>query len=381
MWDLAVVGAGPAGCAAALALLRQRPEARVLLLDKADFPRDKRCGDGIAPHAVAELERLGAADAVADAPAVRWLDLRSPHGVTSWGQPAHPLRVVPRRVFDARLVAAATARGAVLHRARVRRLRDRGDRVEVEDEVARVVVGADGANSTVRRLLGVAPNPPDALAVAVRGYAPAAVPGGDDTLVIAMVFDGWPAYWWSFPVAAAYGCGGANVGYGLVRRSLTGGRGDLHHRLAALVPDAPADPATLRVHHLPLTLRRPAPAQGRVLLAGDAASLINPLTGEGIFYALLSGRLAGLAATAADPARRYRALLRRALGAHLRSTTLAGRLTHASPRLASTLIGASSQSQRLYDGLVDLGLGCGRLTPRLVAGVALAAARGAGRPA
>lgn len=376
MWDLVVVGAGPAGCAAALALLGRRPDARVLLLDKAAFPRDKPCGDGIAPHAVDELERLGAADAVADAPAVGWLHLHSPHGVTSSGQPSRPLRVVPRRVFDARLVAAATARGAVLRRARVRRLRDRGDSVAVDDELARVVVGADGANSSVRRLLGAAPNPPDALAVAVRGYAPAAAPGSEDALVIAMVSEGWPAYWWSFPLAPGYGCGGANVGYGLVRSSLARGRDDLHGRLAALVPGPPADPATLRVHHLPLTLRRPAPAQGRVLLAGDAASLINPLTGEGIYYALLSGRLAGIAAAADDPARRYRALLRRALGPHLRSTTVAGRLTHASPRLASTLIGASARSRMVYDGLVELGLGRGTLTPTLVAGIAAGGVRG-----
>ncbi|MGB8650311.1 MAG: FAD-dependent oxidoreductase, partial [Mycobacteriales bacterium] len=55
MYDVAVVGAGPAGAAAALSALRTRPGARVLLLDRAGFPRDKACGDGIAPHALDEL--------------------------------------------------------------------------------------------------------------------------------------------------------------------------------------------------------------------------------------------------------------------------------------------------------------------------------------
>lgn len=58
-WDVVIVGAGPAGSAAAVAALRARPEARVLLLDREPEGRDKVCGDGIAPHAMAELTRLG----------------------------------------------------------------------------------------------------------------------------------------------------------------------------------------------------------------------------------------------------------------------------------------------------------------------------------
>ena len=66
LWDLVVVGAGPAGSAAALSALRARPGASVLLLDRADFPRDKSCGDGIAPHVLDVLARLGVEDVVAD---------------------------------------------------------------------------------------------------------------------------------------------------------------------------------------------------------------------------------------------------------------------------------------------------------------------------
>ncbi len=63
-WDLVVVGAGPAGATAALAALREEPGLRVTLLDRSDFPRDKCCGDGIAPHVLDVLSRLGAADVV-----------------------------------------------------------------------------------------------------------------------------------------------------------------------------------------------------------------------------------------------------------------------------------------------------------------------------
>ncbi len=63
-WDVVVVGAGPAGSAAALGALAEDPSLRVLLLDRSDFPRDKSCGDGIAPHVVDALRAVGAADVV-----------------------------------------------------------------------------------------------------------------------------------------------------------------------------------------------------------------------------------------------------------------------------------------------------------------------------
>ena len=74
MWDLLVVGGGPAGASAALAAVQARPDARVLLLDRSDFPRDKACGDGIAPHAVDVLAGLGV-DAAPDDPPVQRLRL------------------------------------------------------------------------------------------------------------------------------------------------------------------------------------------------------------------------------------------------------------------------------------------------------------------
>jgi flavin-dependent dehydrogenase len=104
-----VVGAGPAGAAAALEARRLRPDASVALLDKATFPRDKACGDGLGPHAVDELAALGAGDVLDGYPPIRGLRLRSPRGLEVAGDPARPNFVVPRAVLDARLVAAAQA--------------------------------------------------------------------------------------------------------------------------------------------------------------------------------------------------------------------------------------------------------------------------------
>jgi geranylgeranyl reductase family protein len=375
-----VVGAGPAGAAAALEARRLRPDASVLLVDKAAFPRDKACGDGLGPHAVDELAALGATGVLDGYPPIRGLRLRSPSGMEVAGDPARPNHVVPRSVLDARLVAAAEAAGAELRRSSVRRLEQHDGLVVVDDELAaRVVIGADGANSTVRRLLGAPSNPDRALAIAVRGYAPA--PAGRPEQLIAWVAEGWPAYVWSFPT----GTGVANVGYGLLRSRFHGDRAELHQRLRDLLPEADPDPASLRAHHLPFSSSRPPPGRGRVLLAGDAASLVNPLSGEGIYYALASGRLAAQAALTAprDPAAAYRRFLARAFGRHLRHASVLARAIHA-PALAEAGLGAAAASPRLFDVLVELGLGQARITPRLLAALpggllrARAATRGTG---
>jgi geranylgeranyl reductase family protein len=373
-----VVGAGPAGAAAALEARRLRPDASVALLDKATFPRDKACGDGLGPHAVDELAALGAGDVLDGYPPIRGLRLRSPRGLEVAGDPARPNFVVPRAVLDARLVAAAQAAGAeLLCGTGVRRLEQRDGLVVVDGGLAaRVVVGADGANSTVRRLLGAPSNPDRALAIAVRGYAPA--PAGRPEQLIAWVTEGWPAYVWSFPT----GTGVANVGYGLLRSRFHGGRAELHRRLRALLPWAEPDPGSLRAHHLPFSSFRPPPGAGQVLLAGDAASLVNPLSGEGIYYALASGRLAALAALTAPtaPLPAYRRLLARALGRHLRHASVLARAIHA-PALAEAGLGAAAASPAMFDTLVELGLGQARITPRLVAALprGLARARAATR--
>jgi flavin-dependent dehydrogenase len=97
-----------------------------------------------------------------------------------------------------------------------------------------------------------------------------------------------------------------------------------------------------------------------VLLAGDAASLINPLTGEGIYYALVSGRIAGTAAVGAstNPLGAYRAGMREALGDHLRTTDVLARAAQSS-RFIDAAIGTAARHDDVFDLLVDVGLGAG----------------------
>lgn len=386
-FDLVVVGAGPAGSAAALAALQARPGARVLLLDRAEFPRDKSCGDGVAPHALDELARLGVPDLLADRVAVRRLRLRSPGGTEVAAPLRRPDVVVPRTVLDARLVDAAVAAGARFVQHQVRRLEVRAGEVVLDGRLrARTVVGADGAHGVVRRLLALPRQPERHAAVAVRGYARA--PAGDPDQVIVMDSRGWPAYAWSF----AAGDGTANVGFGMLlpqlRAAAAGdgrsGREALHGRLRELLPGV--QPERLLASHLPLSTWRPRQPAGRVLLAGDAASLVNPLTGEGIYYALASGRLAGTAAVTADgpaagdldPGTTYARALHRELGRHLRHTTALARLT-ARPGVVDAGVASAGRSSVVFDALVELGLGRGLVTTPLVGGLVGEVARRAVR--
>jgi geranylgeranyl reductase family protein len=335
----------------------------VLLLDRSSFPRDKSCGDGIAPHALDELARLGAAQVFEDRVPIRSLRLVSPRGTVAGRRLLRPDYVVPRLVFDARLVEAAVARGAELRRQSVRTLELRPDRVVIDDDVqARVVVGADGANGVVRRLLGIPKQDPSTVAVAVRGYIPWET--GDPEQLIVMDGRDWPAYAWRFDA----GDGTSNVGFGMLLshlQDLQHGKSQLHDRMVELLPEA-AGATGLRSHHLPLSTSRPVQPSGRVLLAGDAASLINPLTGEGIFYALLSGRLAGTAAVGGgDVGSAYRARLEQELGQHLRHTSLLARLTQ-SGRVLEGGVRAARRDPAAMDALIEVGLGRGLITAPLV---------------
>lgn len=376
--DLAVVGAGPAGAAAALAALRQDPGLRVMLLDRETFPRDKSCGDGIAPHVLDVLTRLGAADVVDGWTPLQTLDLsRGERRVA--GPMARPVWVIPREVFDARLVDRAVAAGATLRRHRVREVRRDGDAHLLDGRVrAGVVVGADGAQSVVRGSLGLGRTARRALAI--RGYAPTP-PHRTGRQVIRYGERRQPAYAWAFD----RGDGWSNVGYGELVHDAAGPDGAgpptrdlLLGQLEQLLPGTVPDGTAWRGHHLPLSGWRWGAEQpdGAVLLAGDAAGLVNPMTGEGIYYAVATGALAGGAAaralaagTPGEAARRHRRSTRRLLDRHLHHTWVAARLSRR-PAVVGAGISAAARDRHAFDTLVELGLGDGRITPRLVTGLA-----------
>jgi len=365
-WDLVVVGAGPAGATTALAALHADPSLRVLLLDRSDFPRDKSCGDGIAPHCFEKLASIGVTGVEDGWTPLDRLELaRGEESVV--GTMARPVYVIPREVFDARLVERAVDRGATFRRQRVGSVADLPD--------AAVVVGADGAHSVVRAHLGLGHG---RRALAIRGYAPTP-PDRRGTQVIRYGERRQPAYAWAFD----RGDGLSNVGYGELLPA--DGEGDppsralLLDQLEQLLPGSVAAGEHWKGHHLPLSGWRWEQPDGRLLLVGDAAGLINPMTGEGIYYAIATGIAAGRAAVRSrqqggDPGALHREAVRGMLGRHLKHTWVASRLAEY-PVIVDGGIRVARRDGQVFDQLVELGLGDGRISGRLVRGLASGLAR------
>lgn len=336
-YDVLIVGAGPAGSAAALSALAARPGARVAIVDRAAFPRDKVCGDGLTPAAVCVLEQLEVAEILTTRTQVRRWQVSGPGSHQFTASLARPAYVLPRRVLDAHLVAAAIARGVELIQARVTDINLDGAQVTVNGRWrAPSLVAADGANSVVRTHLGVPRHPARHTGVALRGYA--TVAPGEGLLDVRFVPGRlWPAYAWLFTA----GDGRANVGVGTFDATTRTSRDELSGMLTDLFPDV--DLESVMGHRLPLSSGGAQLTIGPVLLAGDAAGLIDPLTGEGVHTALLSGLLAG-AASVTDPETApavYHGMIGASLGRRLRHLRIAARTTR-QPRTLEAVVAAAA---------------------------------------
>lgn len=318
-YDVVVAGAGPAGSTAALVLARGG--ARVLLVDPDDSPRDKACGDLVGPRGVQLLDELAVAvpdartlgvDLVVQAPSGRSLDLPWP---AARRLPGHVLSV-PRARFDAVLRDAALAAGARPERARVHDVSDGAVRLSTGATVrAGAVVGADGPMSRVAASAGLTHRARPLWGLAIRAYAdaepPAPVIAFNPPGVVACGAP--PGYGWIFPGPEGRANVGVGVAVGAQRDRATGVKAMLDayvgvlEREGRMAPGA-REPGSRRGGWLRMGMAGVVPARDRVLLCGDAAALVNPLQGEGIAEAMLSGRDAADALLSAqpDPAGRYR---------------------------------------------------------------------------
>ena len=339
------------------------------MLDKATFPRDKCCGDGLTTLALRELEGLGFDPGrITDWQPVDGAWLRSPSG----REVVVPLpagcgsfaAVAPRRQLDAELVELARRGGVdMLDGASFDGALDvRPDSVTVggggRTVTARYVVGADGMWSPVRKAAGLGERGYLGEWHAFRQYVDGVTGPAADRLYVWFDADLLPGYAWSFPLPG----GRANLGFGLLRdgtrhigdtSELWAGLADRPHVRRALGDGAvvagrpSAWPIPARIDRVPL-------AAGRVVLVGDAAAASDVMTGEGIGQALLTGRLAAEAIASAGAtrpdlaARRYRADVRHHLRAdHRMSAALGAVLAHErGARGAMRVLAASGERGR-----------------------------------
>ncbi len=341
--DVLVVGAGPAGAAAAITL--QRSGVSTIVIDKATFPRDKCCGDGLTTLALRELEALGLQPGNVSG----WFDvdaawLRSPSGrevCLPLPDEGHYAAVAPRFELDRELVAVARRAGVDV--------RDGHgfDGVAIADahlDVAvdgigtvrcRYVIAADGMWSPVRKAVGATIAGYRGEWHAFRQYAGNVTGPASEQLIVWFDGDLLPGYAWSFPLPGNR----VNIGFGVLRDGdhKVGDMADLWRDILARphVMEALGEGFQLEGRHtawpIPARVDSIALTAGRVLFVGDAAAATDVMTGEGIGQALLTGRLAAEAiARAGDHPEHVAAGYERAVAHHLfadhRMSKLLGRV-------------------------------------------------------
>jgi geranylgeranyl reductase family protein len=343
--DVIVVGAGPSGSTAAFYLAQAG--LNVLLIEKSRFPRDKVCGDGLTPRAVKSLIAMGV-DVSEEAGWLRNKGLRVIGGgmrleldwpeLSSW--PGYGL-VRPRSSLDEQLARRAQAAGVKLLEGTTVTgpvLNDNGRIVGVETTAeaeekskpesrsdntertrgsirryhARVVVAADGNSSRLSVAMGLRKRDDRPMGVAVRSYYTS--PRHEDDYLESWL-DLWdgdrllPGYGWIFGM----GDGTSNVGLGMLNTSDAFGKTDYRELLKRWLRSMPEEwgyveenrTEPVRGAALPMGFNRTPQYHKGLLLAGDAAGMVNPFNGEGIAYAMESGELLArvVAQALARPAR------------------------------------------------------------------------------
>ena len=325
-FDVLVVGAGPAGSATALHLARSG--ARVLLVDKARFPRDKPCGGGLTGRALRHLpcDVAPVVERVVDR-----MVLRARYRTTVDRTSREPLiAMTQRRRLDLHLAEQAAAAGADFRDvARVSgvELDDAGVTARIGEARVRAsfLVGADGANGAVARAIGLG----DGIVrgVALEGNVPwATLQRGDYESAAWVELGVVPGgYGWVFPKGDH-----ANLGVGGWLEEGPRLRDHLD-RLARAHAIDPASLTDVRGHRLPMRALGTPAARGRALLVGDAAGLVDPLSGDGMYEAFVSARLAGEAIVGGRP-EAYEASLSAALDRHAAASWKAKRAADRYPR-------------------------------------------------
>lgn len=289
-FDVVIAGAGPAGSAAAAVLAAAG--LRVALVDKARFPRDKLCGGLLSERSVRAIS------------AVFGQETGLPIEVTSTGaavfdrdrplvqvDACKPLHFTSRRSFDAHLASLATRRGArLMEDGAVAAFDPAAHTVELADGrvlSAPFVVGADGASSRIRKFVGV-PIDRRGFAVGLEAEVPREVAGRDvrDPQIYFGLVE-W-GYAWIFPKRATL-----TVGIG----GLAAANGDMRARFREFATAALGRVPSQAPCGSPIPFGNfvARPGRGSTLLAGDAAGLVEPLTGEGIAFAVQSGAYAAQA--------------------------------------------------------------------------------------
>ena len=366
--DVIVAGAGPAGAVAARTLAAAG--IRTLLVDRAAFPRNKPCGGGISARALRRFPWLEAGLAGVDVHRVGTIHLEAPDGSAFDVTRAEPAVLLIRRVeFDHALVRAAVAAGArLLEGFEITQAESAATGVTLRSRDGRVVsaprlIAADGVHSVIAKRLGVYTQwPKTGLAIDMMEETPVDTlrASRPDVLWVAYAYRGLDGYAYVFPKTRH-----VNVGIGCL---LSHFKGEMPGRpyalqegfVSALAAGGVLAGKSDRRHFTPFLIPVAGPLQpasrGPVLFAGDAGGFVNAFTAEGIYYAMVSGELAGRAMAASRSAeatgRDYDRAWRAEIGAELADSVRVQRYLFGKHDRVNRAVRALSAANGLVDDVL-----------------------------
>ena len=383
LYDVLIIGAGPSGSNAAISYKNLNPDLKVGLIDKSVFPRDKSCGDAIGPGVISALKRFNNQHILDNEPQVVSTTLYGPEniGIQNYipevkNKEDSIVYVIPRIDLDNRILNLAKDLDVDVFEGYsfVSFEKDLDNKLIVEikngDNItklgAKILVGADGANSRVRKQLNVNTNSDWHKAIAIRAYIDS--PNyleifKERTLMFEINVSAEKGYAWAFPSKGNL----LNIGIGVPLNIFKKEKLDINVLLQDFITQLTNRGVVVenirdeKSYLLPFASSRPKFRNDiNVALIGDASSMINPMSGEGIFYGMEAGYLLAkntynlidspeLTKGIADYEKAFSKRFRK----HYLSCALA-RLLLQSPFMTKRLLKVASNDQNTIDFVVEL---------------------------